>query len=117
MRKFYLFRRRRKQQSIIWFVVLFLIIFSTSCYWWKEFDSNNEEDLFQNQIKQLEFNDPIISKYINDPFNIHVEKIINEAKRKYQQTNEKYLVYSCRFMCGGKRERDLKEKRLNIVNE
>ena len=102
MRRFYLFRRRKKQQPIFLCFVMCLIISSSIFYWWMGFDSH--EEFFQNPIKRFEYEDPIIFKYVNQPFNIHVDKIIDEAKRKYYDQNEKYLVYSCRFMCGGKIE-------------
>jgi hypothetical protein len=72
------------------------------CYWWIEIY------LFEKQNNELENDelgkqDPIYAKYIHNPYNINLWNIIKEANRKYEQNNNnKYLVYSCRFMCGGK---------------
>ena len=86
------------------FLVIFilLIISSSICYWWIEIDSN--EQVFYNQIEQIQPEDLILSKYLNDPYQINVWNIINQSKRKYfDSKHDKYLVYSCRFMCGGKK--------------
>lgn len=108
-RLIYCYRRRRKQN---FFILIFFILISSIfiCYWSIEMHfSKNEEDLFknQNQIQsenvQLAKSNPILNKFIQPPFNINVWNIIQQANLKYEQnhSNSKYLVYSCRFMCGG----------------
>jgi hypothetical protein len=75
------------------------------CYWWIEiYSRSNNIQSFEKEIEndELEKKHPIYSKYIKDPYNINIWNIINEANRKYHENNTKYLVYSCRFMCGGK---------------
>ncbi|CAF0736362.1 unnamed protein product [Adineta steineri] len=67
---------------------------------------HNDIKIIQNEIEEKKNNDlkqrhPIIWKYIQNPYDINVWNIINEANRKYEQNKTKYLVYSCRFMCGG----------------
>lgn len=99
--------RRRRKQKYFFFIFFFLIISSCICYWWIEINSfNNDQNVFEQQEKEsenikLEKQDPIYAKYIRNPYNINLSNIIKEANRKYQENN-KYLVYSCRFMCGGK---------------
>ena len=58
--------------------------------------------LMKKKNDNLEKQNPIFSKYIQNPYNINVWNIIKEANQKYQENNNKYLVYSCPFMCGGK---------------
>lgn len=105
-RLIYCYRRRRKQNFFL-FIFLILIISSYFYYWSIEiYFSNNENQLFENhQSKNDELAklDPIFNKYIRHPFNINIWNIIQDSNRKYQQNhlNRKYLVYSCRFMCGG----------------
>jgi len=70
------------------------------------YSNSNNNQLFEKERRQFKNDDlgkidPIYFKYINDPYNINILNIINEANRKYQENN-KYLVYSCQFMCGGK---------------
>ncbi len=100
-------RRRRKHRFFL-FILLILIISSYICYWWIEiYSPDHPIDIFENELKETENdelgkNHPIFAKYIQHPYNIDVWNIINEANRKYEEKNPKYLVYSCRFMCGGK---------------
>jgi hypothetical protein len=72
------------------------------------YSNSNNNRLFEKDKRREFINDdlgkmdPIYFKYIEDPYNINILNIINEANRKYQENNNKYLIYSCRFMCGGK---------------
>ncbi len=81
------------------------MICSYLCYWWTERD--NHIEIFRKETKNdnLEKRHPIFSKYIQNPYEINIWNIINEANRKYKENQTKYLVYSCPFMCGGKRIR------------
>lgn len=75
------------------------------CYWWIEiYSRTSNNDLFEKEFRNndLEKKHPIFSKYIQNPYNIDIWNIINEANRKYEENTNKYLVYSCPFMCGGK---------------
>jgi cell division protein FtsI/penicillin-binding protein 2 len=100
-----LYHRRRRKQNFFFFIFVILLMTSFLCYWWIEiYSHDNNIELFDKQIENndLEKTHPIFSKYIQDPYNINVRNIINEANRKYEDNNNKYLVYSCPFMCGGK---------------
>ena len=75
------------------------------CYWWIEIHFHEDNQIFQAEIitDDLTIKHPIFSKYSHEPYHINVRNIINEANQKYQQNRDKYLVYSCPFMCGGKK--------------
>lgn len=96
------FCRRRRKSKIFLFIFSLFIISSSISYWWIEIDST--EQFLYNQIEQSQFDDdPILSKYFTDPYQINIWNIINQSKRNYfNSQHDKYLVYSCRFMCGGK---------------
>lgn len=95
-------RRRRKYQIFLLIFIIFIIF-----YWWIEISSYknsigiNSKDKFNIENENLGKENEIYFKYIENPYNIDIWNIIKEANRKYQENNTKYLVYSCRFMCGG----------------
>jgi len=107
---YWLYHRRRLKHQFFLFIFLILIISIFTCYWWIEIYSNdNHIEIFEKKIRNFENDElgkkhPIYLKYIQNPYYINIWNIINEANRKYQDNNNnnKYLVYSCRFMCGGK---------------
>ncbi len=101
------YRRRRRYQFCL-LILIILLISSYICVCWIEISSDdNDIEIFKKEIKEFENDNlvkqnPIFSKYIQNPYNINLWNIINEANRKYQEKENKYLVYSCPFMCGGK---------------
>jgi hypothetical protein len=109
-----LFHRRRRKHKFFLFIFLILILSSYICYLFIEiYSDNNDIQLYEQRIPKFEKeNDlkrehPIFSQYIENPYNIDVLSIIDEANRKYQEkatlaNKTKYLVYSCPFMCGGR---------------
>lgn len=104
---YYLLYHRRRRKYQIFFIIFFLLII---CYWWIEIYSYEYHiQLIKEKIEiendQLGRQDEIYLKYLQNPYNINIWNIIQEANKKYQENNEKYLVYSCRFMCGGKKKR------------
>jgi hypothetical protein len=74
-------------------------------YWSIEiYSDNNHIKIFGKESKNNDLGKrhPIFLKYIKNPYNIDLWNIISEANRKYyENNNNKYLVYSCPFMCGG----------------
>ncbi|CAF2619310.1 unnamed protein product [Rotaria sp. Silwood2] len=106
-----LYHRRRRKYYLFLLILIILIVSSYTCYWCNEINSYNHDiEKFEKEPGEfrkhtrndsLEKNHPILLKFIQDPYNINVWGIITEANRKYQQNKNKYLVYSCPFMCGG----------------
>ena len=117
------YHRRRRKQKFFLLIFLILILSSLICYWWIEIYSfKYEQNLFEQQNNQSENDqlieqDPIYARYIQHPYNIDLWSIIKEANSKYQENNEKkYLVYSCRFMCGGIKRKFLIEIKICFFN-
>lgn len=93
------YRRRRKQRWILLFPVCFVLF-----YWFILGSTTSTETRTTTTIVDESFRaNPIFSKYLQSPFDIDLFAIIDEANRKYRDV-DRYLVYSCPFMCGGKEE-------------
>lgn len=106
------YHRRHRKYYLCLLICFILILSSTKCYWCTEKSSQDNrfelDEKKTNEFRKDMYNsdfktsNPILLKYIGNPYNIDVWSIINEANRKYRENNHKYLVYSCPFMCGGK---------------
>ncbi|CAF1409245.1 unnamed protein product [Adineta ricciae] len=103
----YTFYPRRRRKSY-----LFLMIFVILLYYYYQFLELSSypteitiisEDFDKLQNRFLEKSSEIFSKYLRSPYEINIWRIINESNAKYadKSSNNKYLVYSCPFMCGG----------------
>ena len=96
----FLTHRRRRKQHI--FIILLLLFITFSSMHFDYFKIDSVKNIEESKNEFLANRHPIFSKYIKDPYDINVWKIIHEANENYQNNQKKYLVYSCRFMCGGK---------------
>ena len=112
---FYSFRyRRRKLNYLILFLFVFTFLiwlFLNKLFEFDSFENKNFplKNIFSWQINQSDLRkNSILAKYLDDPYYINIEEIINESNKNYYKINQnlltenrRYLVYSCRFMCGG----------------
>ena len=105
-------RRRQRQKCFLILVVLSLpIIYCTIEFPRRQINertiiSTSSDHKAHSREDPYGRPDEILSKYVQEPYNIDVWSIIHEARRKYEQKStgdneNRYVVYSCPFMCGG----------------